>query len=47
MRILIVEDEPSTAAYLKRGLSENGFVADVVEDGICPRKPLVWRFGTA
>lgn len=33
MRLLIVEDEPKTAAYLKKGLSENGFVADVVHDG--------------
>jgi two-component system copper resistance phosphate regulon response regulator CusR len=33
MRILIVEDEVKTAAYLKRGLGENGFVADVAADG--------------
>jgi two-component system copper resistance phosphate regulon response regulator CusR len=33
MRILIVEDEAKTAAYLKRGLGENGFVADVAADG--------------
>lgn len=33
MRLLIVEDEPKTAAYLKRGLSENGFVADLAHDG--------------
>jgi two-component system copper resistance phosphate regulon response regulator CusR len=33
MRILIVEDEPTTAAYLKRGLNENGFAADAVADG--------------
>ena len=33
MRLLIVEDEPKTAAYLRKGLSENGFVADVVHDG--------------
>ena len=25
MKILIVEDEPKTAAYLNRGLTENGF----------------------
>ena len=29
MRILIVEDEKKTAAYLKKGLSENGFVVDI------------------
>jgi two-component system copper resistance phosphate regulon response regulator CusR len=33
MRILIVEDEAKTAAYLRRGLGENGFVADVAVDG--------------
>jgi two-component system copper resistance phosphate regulon response regulator CusR len=33
VRLLIVEDEPKTAAYLKKGLGENGFVADVVHDG--------------
>lgn len=34
MHVLIVEDEPNTAAYLKRGLSEYGFVADVVDNGL-------------
>jgi two-component system copper resistance phosphate regulon response regulator CusR len=33
MKVLIVEDEPKTVAYLKRGLEENGFVADVADDG--------------
>src|SRR5450631_2042258 len=33
MKVLIVEDEPKTVAYLKRGLEENGFVADVTDDG--------------
>src|SRR5919109_5068904 len=33
MKVLIIEDEPKTAAYLKRGLEENGFVADVAGDG--------------
>src|SRR4051812_7062106 len=33
MRILIVEDEPKTAAYLKRGLAEAGFATDVAADG--------------
>ncbi|TAM48612.1 MAG: response regulator [Paraburkholderia sp.] len=33
MKILIVEDERKTAAYLKRGLEENGFIADVADDG--------------
>ena len=33
MRILVVEDEKKTAAYLKKGLSESGFVVDAVEQG--------------
>jgi two-component system copper resistance phosphate regulon response regulator CusR len=33
MRILLVEDEPKTAAYLRKGLSESGFVVDVARDG--------------
>lgn len=33
MKVLIVEDEAKTAAYLKKGLEENGFVADVAADG--------------
>jgi len=37
MRILVVEDEPKTATYLHKGLSENGFVVDTArrgEDGL-------------
>ncbi|RFC33064.1 MAG: two-component system, OmpR family, copper resistance phosphate regulon response regulator CusR [Candidatus Nitrotoga sp. MKT] len=34
MRILIVEDEPKTGKYLKQGLSEAGFVTDLVRDGL-------------
>lgn len=33
MRLLVVEDEPKTAAYLKKGLGENGFVIDLAHDG--------------
>ncbi|MCL5034743.1 MAG: heavy metal response regulator transcription factor [Bacteroidetes bacterium] len=33
MKILIVEDESKAAAYLKKGLSESGFVVDTVSDG--------------
>jgi len=33
MRILLVEDEKKTVAYLKKGLGENGFVVDVATDG--------------
>ncbi|MDA8388231.1 MAG: heavy metal response regulator transcription factor [Nitrospiraceae bacterium] len=31
--ILIIDDEVKTAAYLKKGLEENGFVADIATDG--------------
>ncbi|RQU35809.1 response regulator [Burkholderia cenocepacia] len=34
MRILIVEDEPKTGAYLRKGLTEAGYVVDWVEDGV-------------
>ena len=33
MKILIVEDESKTAAYLRKGLTENGFVVDVSSRG--------------
>ena len=33
MRILIVEDERKAGAFLRKGLAESGFVADVVESG--------------
>jgi two-component system, OmpR family, copper resistance phosphate regulon response regulator CusR len=33
MRILIVEDEQKTGDYLKQGLSEAGFMVDLVRDG--------------
>jgi len=34
MRILVVEDEPKTADYLRQGLSESGYAVDVAIDGI-------------
>ncbi|MFM0505128.1 heavy metal response regulator transcription factor IrlR [Paraburkholderia caffeinilytica] len=34
MRILIVEDEAKTGTYLRKGLTEAGFVADWVADGV-------------
>jgi two-component system copper resistance phosphate regulon response regulator CusR len=34
MRILIVEDEAKTAAFLTKGLKENGFSVDVAENGV-------------
>ncbi|OIR01531.1 transcriptional activator protein CopR [mine drainage metagenome] len=33
MRILIIEDEAKTAAFLRQGLSENGFTVEVVSTG--------------
>lgn len=33
MRILIVEDENKTAAYLKKGLTESGFIVDLADNG--------------
>jgi two-component system copper resistance phosphate regulon response regulator CusR len=33
MKILVVEDEPKTAAYLKKGLAEHGFVVDICDEG--------------
>jgi two-component system copper resistance phosphate regulon response regulator CusR len=34
MRILIVEDEAKTGTYLRKGLTEAGFIVDWVEDGV-------------
>ncbi len=34
MRILVVEDEPKTAAYLRKGLTEQGYVVDAAADGL-------------
>lgn len=33
MRLLIVEDEPKTGDYLRQGLTEAGFVADLARNG--------------
>ncbi len=33
MKILVVEDEKKTASYLRKGLTESGFVVDVAEQG--------------
>lgn len=33
MRILVVEDEPKIATFLQKGLTENGFVVDVIDNG--------------
>ena len=34
MKILIIEDEPKTGSYLKQGLTEAGFVVDLMRDGL-------------
>ncbi|WP_321844000.1 heavy metal response regulator transcription factor IrlR [Paraburkholderia bannensis] len=34
MRILLVEDEQKTGAYLRKGLAEAGYVVDWVQDGV-------------
>ncbi len=34
MKVLIVEDEPKLGDYIRRGLSENGFQADLARSGI-------------
>jgi len=33
MKILIVEDEPKTVAFLRKGLGEHGYVVDFASDG--------------
>jgi two-component system copper resistance phosphate regulon response regulator CusR len=33
MKLLIIEDEPKTVAFLRQGLTENGFVVDTARDG--------------
>lgn len=34
MKILVIEDEPKTVAYLQRGLTEQGYAVDVASNGI-------------
>ena len=33
MRVLVIEDELKTSAYLRQGLSENGFTVEVCANG--------------
>ncbi|MGH9438789.1 MAG: response regulator, partial [Terriglobia bacterium] len=33
MKILLIEDEPKTAGYLRKGLTEEGFIVDIASDG--------------
>src|SRR5690242_18861097 len=32
VRVLIVEDEPKSAAYLRKGLSEHGYIVDLAQN---------------
>ena len=32
MKILLVEDEPKSAAYVRKGLRESGYLVDVAAD---------------
>ena len=34
MKILVIEDELKTSGFLKKGLSEAGYVVDVAADGL-------------
>lgn len=34
MKILVAEDEPKTGVYLKQGLTEAGFIVDLVTNGV-------------
>jgi two-component system copper resistance phosphate regulon response regulator CusR len=34
VRILIVEDEPKTAAYVSKGLTEHAYVVDIADNGV-------------
>jgi heavy metal response regulator len=34
MKLLVVEDEPKAAAYLRKGLSEEGYVVEVAHSGV-------------
>lgn len=38
MKILIVEDEPKVASFIKKGLEENQYEAEIVYDGISAEK---------
>jgi two-component system, OmpR family, copper resistance phosphate regulon response regulator CusR len=34
MKVLVIEDETKLADYLRKGLTEEGFVVDVAHNGI-------------
>ena len=33
MRILLIEDEKKTAAFIRKGLEEEGYVVEIARDG--------------
>src|SRR5258708_30079338 len=33
MRVIIIEDEKKTGAFVRKGLSEQGMIVDIAEDG--------------
>lgn len=37
-RILVVEDEPKVASFVKRGLEENGFACEIAFDGLMGKR---------
>jgi len=37
-RILVVEDEPKVASFVKRGLEENGFSSEIAVDGLMGKR---------
>lgn len=37
-KILVVEDEPKVASFVKRGLEENGFTCDIAFDGLMGKR---------
>jgi len=38
IRILVVEDEPKVASFVKRGLEENGFSCEIAVDGLMGKR---------
>lgn len=38
MKILIVEDEPKVAGFIKKGLEENNYIAEIAYDGLSAEK---------
>lgn len=38
VKVLVVEDEPKVASFIKRGLEENGFITEIAYDGFVALK---------